>query len=169
MTLSLHSIALFASLAFSAFPALAKVPAPRPIEGLPEEFAAIASFYQSALTVTGGTTPTEVLDATLADGFQSLNIEGAEDATALAGQLEHFWKLIPDMRWDIQEVLVDGNRVMVRSIASGSPKGDFFGMTLDCSKAFRIDTIDIHTIEDGRITQVYHLEGWATALGQLND
>jgi hypothetical protein len=28
-------------------------------------------------------------------------------------------------------------------------------------------TIDIHSIENGKITQVYHLEDWATAIQQL--
>ena len=146
----------------------ADVPAPQPVEGLPAEYSAIASFYQNALTVTEGITPTEVIDATLANGFQSINIEGAEDEAALAGQLEFFWQLIPDLRWDIQEVIVSGDRVVVRSIASGSPKGEFFGMTLDGSKSFKIDTIDIHTMKDGKIAEVHHVEGWATALQQLS-
>lgn len=146
----------------------AGVPAPKPVEGLPAEYSAIASFYQHALTVTEGTTPTEVIDAAVADGFRSINIEGTEDEAALAGQLEYFWTLIPDLRWDIQEVIVSEDRVVVRSIASGSPKGEFFGMTLDGSKSFRIDTIDIHTMRDGKIAEVHHVEGWATALQQLS-
>ena len=149
-------------------PAGAEVPTPRPVEGLPAEFSAIASFYQNALTVTEGTTPTEVVDFAVADGFRSINIEGAEDEAALAGQLEFFWKLIPDLRWDIQEVIVAGDRVVVRSIASGSPDGEFFGLTLDGSRSFRIDTIDIHTMKDGKIAEVHHVEGWATALQQLS-
>jgi len=157
-----------AALSLSALSAHADVTVPEPVEGLPAEYSAIASFYQNALTVTEGTTPTEVIDAAVADGFQSINIEGAEDEAALAGQLEYFWQLIPDLRWDIQEVIVSGDRVVVRSIASGSPKGEFFGMTLDGSKSFRIDTMDIHTMKDGKITKVHHVEGWATALQQLS-
>jgi len=56
---------------------------------------------------------------------------------------------------------------VVRSIASGNPVGAFMGLTLDGSKAFRIDTIDIPTVENGRITEVFHLEDWATAISQL--
>lgn len=148
--------------------AFAEVPPPQSVAGLPAEYSAVASFYQNALTVTAGTTPTEVIDAVVADGFQSINIEGTEDEAALAGQLEFFWKLIPDLRWDIQEVIVSGDRVVVRSIASGSPNGEFFGMSLDGSKSFRIDTIDIHTMKDGKIAEVHHVEGWATALQQLS-
>ena len=158
---------LLASATLLAVPALAEIPVPQPVEGLPTELNAIASFYQNALTVTEGTTPTEVIDAVVADGFQSINIEGAEDEGALAGQLEHFWMLVPDLRWDIQEVIVSGDRVVVRSIASGSPKGNFFGLDLDGSKSFKIDTIDIHTLRDGKIETVHHVEGWATAMQQL--
>ena len=157
------ALTLFGSVATHA-----EVPTPQSVAGLPAEYSAVASFYQNALTVTAGTTPTEVIDAVVADGFQSINIEGAEDEAALAGQLEFFWKLIPDLRWDIQEVIVSGDRVVVRSIASGSPNGEFFGMSLDGSKSFRIDTIDIHTMKDGKIAEVHHVEGWATALQQLS-
>jgi hypothetical protein len=42
------------------------------------------------------------------------------------------------------------------------------GMTLDGSKSFRIDTIDIHQIENGQIVRVHHLEDWSTAKAQLS-
>jgi predicted ester cyclase len=58
--------------------------------------------------------------------------------------------------------------VVVRSIASGSPKGAFMGLQLDGSKSFRIDTIDIHEVEGGQIVRVHHLEDWATAIKQLS-
>ena len=145
----------------------AEVPSPTPVPGLPAEFSAVASFYQSALTVNAKTTASEVLATVLSDSFQSVNIEGIEDRAALTAQIEHFWTLVPNLRWDIQEVIVAGDQVVVRSIASGSPKGNFFGLELDGSKSFRIDTIDIHTLRDGKIETVHHVEGWATAMQQL--
>lgn len=39
--------------------------------------------------------------------------------------------------------------------------GDFMGLTLDGSKSFKIDTFDIHTVENGQIKEIYHLEDWA--------
>ena len=87
---------------------------------------------------------------------------------ALIGQVQFFWKLVPDLKWEIQEMLVEGNTVIVRSLATGSPRGDFMGLTgLDGSKSFRVTTIDIHTVEDGRIKVVNHLEDWGTAINQL--
>lgn len=127
----------------------------------------VLPFYTHALTVNATTTSTAVLERILADGFQSLNGQETKSKATLVGQVAFFWKLIPDLRWEPQDVLVDGNKVVVRSIASGSPKGAFMGLELDGSKSFRIDTIDIHEVEGGQIVRVHHLEDWATAIKQL--
>jgi len=81
-------------------------------------------------------------------------------------QVGGFGKLIPDLKWDIKDVLVDGNRIIVRSEASGTPVGPFFGMA-PTGKSFRIMTIDIHTIKDGKAITAHHVEDWAGALRQL--
>jgi predicted ester cyclase len=57
--------------------------------------------------------------------------------------------------------------VIVRSIFSGSPKGEFMGLTLDGTKSFSTISIDIHTVENGQIKAVYHVEEWSTAIAQL--
>ena len=43
---------------------------------------------------------------------------------AIAGRL----KAIPDLKWEIKEVLVSGNRVTVRGEATGTPAGEFLGV-----------------------------------------
>src|SRR6266850_1609873 len=78
----------------------------------------------------------------------------------------NFAKSIPDMKFEIKEVLVAGNRVIVRGEVSGTPAGDLFGVP-HTGKSFRIMAIDIQTISNGKITQTYHLENWLSALGQL--
>ncbi len=77
-----------------------------------------------------------------------------------------FAKSIPDMKFDIKEVLVAGDRVVVRGEVTGTPAGDLFGVP-HSGKSFRIMAIDIQTIKDGRIARTYHLENWLSALGQL--
>ncbi len=77
-----------------------------------------------------------------------------------------FAKSIPDMKFDIKEVLVAGDRVIVRGEVTGTPAGDLFGVSLT-GKSFRIMAIDIQTIRDGKISRTYHLENWLSALGQL--
>ncbi|MBL8720641.1 MAG: ester cyclase [Myxococcales bacterium] len=129
--------------------------------------AIVAPFYREALTVNPRTTSTAVLERILADDFQSINGQETKAKAALVKQVEFFWKLIPDLRWEPQDMVNEGNKVVVRSVASGSPKGAFMGLELDGSKSFRIDTIDIHEIENGKIVRVHHLEDWATAIRQL--
>lgn len=83
-------------------------------------------------------------------------------ATAMAG----FGKAIPDLRWDIREVLVAGNKIVVRGEASGTPAGEFFGVP-HTGRGFTVMSIDIHTVEAGRIVRSHHVEDWAGALRQL--
>ena len=132
-----------------------------------EVLAIVTPFYTQALTVNADTTPAEVLDRILATGFQSVNSQEVKDKTTLMKQVGFFWMLIPDLKWEPQDFVIDGNKVVVRSVASGSPKGKFMGMELDGGKSFKIDTIDIHEIENGQIVRVHHLEDWATGLRQL--
>lgn len=82
-------------------------------------------------------------------------------------QVGGFGKLIPDLKWDIKDVMVDGNRIIVRSEASGTPVGPFFGVP-PSGKSFKIMTIDIHTIKDGKAITAHHVEDWASALRQLS-
>ena len=64
-------------------------------------------------------------------------------------------------------MITDGNKIVVRSIASGTPNGHFMGLLTDGTKSFKIMTIDIHQIVDGKLTTVHHLEDWGTAMKQL--
>lgn len=133
-----------------------------------EVHAIVAPFYTHALTVNTQTSSTEVLNRILADNFQSLNGQETKTKAVLVKQVEFFWKLIPNLKWEPQDFVVSGNKVVVRSVASGSPVGNFMGLQLDGSKSFRIDTIDIHEVEGGQVVRVYHLEDWATAIQQLS-
>ncbi len=131
--------------------------------------ALVARFYAEALTVNDTTDPASALGELLADDFRSINAKETKDKAALTGQVQFFWKLIPDLKWTPQEILQDGDRVIVRSLFSGSPKGEFMGLTLDGTRRFETMSIDIHTVNDGRIAMVYHSEEWPTAIVQLKN
>jgi len=77
-----------------------------------------------------------------------------------------FGQSIPDMAFAAKEVFVIGDRVIVRGEVSGTPAADLFGVP-HTGKSFRILTIDIQTIRDGKLVKTYHLENWLAALGQL--
>ncbi|KAF0975187.1 hypothetical protein FDP41_005940 [Naegleria fowleri] len=130
----------------------------------------VRPFYTQCLTVRSNGHVQQVqplMQQLLADSFQSINAAETKGKSQLMGQIQFFWKLIPNLKWEIQEMLQDGNKVIVRSFASGNPKGNFMGIECDGSKSFRIMSIDIHTVENGQIVQVHHLEEWTTALKQL--
>lgn len=84
------------------------------------------------------------------------------------GQVSGFFaKLMPDLNWEVQEMIQEGNKVVVRSRATGTPNGPLFGVDGQ-GKSFDILTIDIHTLENDKIINTYHVEDWAGALQQLS-
>jgi predicted ester cyclase len=85
-----------------------------------------------------------------------------EVIAAIAGRL----KSVPDLKWQIKDILVSGNQVTVRGEATGTPSGEFFGAP-HAGKTFKIMSIDVHTIEGGKMVRSYHIENWIGAVRQL--
>ena len=77
-----------------------------------------------------------------------------------------FANLIPDMKFEIREVLVAGDRVIVRGEVTGTPAGELFGVPYT-GKSFRMMAIDIQTIKDGKISKTFHMENWLSAWGNF--
>ena len=73
---------------------------------------------------------------------------------------------IPDLKWEIKELIVAGNEVIVRGEASGIPVAPLFDVQ-PTGKGFKIMSADIHTIEGGKIVRSYHIEDWAGAMRQV--
>ena len=76
-------------------------------------------------------------------------------------------KSVPDLKWIIKEVLVSGNQVTVRGEATGTPAGEFMGAP-HTGKSFKLMSIDVHTLEDGKMVHSYHIEDWLGAVRQLS-
>jgi len=105
--------------------------------------------------------------ATTADWESVGNYSGKnKNKQAFSGQVGGFGKLMPDLKWAVQDMHQDGNTVVVRSRATGTPKGPLFGVNGE-GQSFDILTIDIHELEGGKIARSYHVEDWAGALQQL--
>lgn len=73
---------------------------------------------------------------------------------------------VPDFRFEIREVLVSGNRIIVRSEATGVPTDTFTGVDAQ-GRSFRIMTLDVHEIDGDKVVRTYHVEDWGRALRQL--
>ncbi len=128
----------------------------------------VKPFYTELLTANSLERVAEVIDTLIADNFQHINTAETHDKAQFKEHIPGVLKLIPDMKTEIQEMLVaDGNRVIVRSIVTGKPRGNFFGVETDGTKQFSVMAIDVHTIENNQITKIYHLEEWTTAFRQL--
>jgi predicted ester cyclase len=80
--------------------------------------------------------------------------------------VSNFANTIPDMKFEIKEVLVADDRVIVRGEVTGTPSGELFGVP-HAGRSFRIMAVDIQTIRDGKIAKTYHMENWLSAIGQL--
>lgn len=108
----------------------------------------VRPFYTQCLTVNPETHVAEKMGQILADNFQSKGSTKAKSKAQLIGQIQFFWQLVPELKWEIQEMIAEGNQVVVRSLASGTPNGNFMGVPTDGTKSFKTMTIDIHTVEN---------------------
>jgi predicted ester cyclase len=108
-------------------------------------------------------------DASLAPQWRSYSSETVfKTRDEVLATFAGFGKLVPDLSWEMKEVLVAGDRIVVRGEARGTPAGaNFFGATPTPGKAFNIMSIDVHTVRDGKVVATYHVEDWATSLRQV--
>ena len=128
----------------------------------------VEAFYTQLLSAPNAPDIADrVADVVVEDWVSIPTPRGGPDAEGLVKSLQGFGAAIPDLNWEIQEILQDGNRYIVRSIATGTPAKPFLGIEPK-GKRFEIMTIDIHTVEDGNIVRSYHVEEWAKAMQQLS-
>ena len=73
---------------------------------------------------------------------------------------------VPDLAWEIADLRVVDDQVIVRGEATGTPVADFFGAA-PTGKSFRTMAIDLFTVRDGKLAKAYHIENWTTALQQI--
>ena len=132
-----------------------------------DDRAVVEAFYTQLLSAPNAPDIEQRVAKVLVDKWVSIPTpRGGKDASGFIKSLKGFGAVIPDLKWEIQEVLQDGNRYIVRSIATGTPVKPFFGVE-PTGKSFKIMTIDIHTVENGRIATSYHVEEWAKAIKQI--
>ena len=78
-------------------------------------------------------------------------------------------QVVPDLSWEPNEIIaLDDGRFVVRGLATGTPVGPFFGVEPPTGRRFEIMSIDILTLDAGKVVHVYHREDWTSAVAQLN-
>ena len=131
-----------------------------------EAKALVAPFYD-ALTEPSSKDVRGLIESVAVADWRSFSGETvSKGRDELIQQVVGFGKALPDLRWEIKEVFADGDRIVVRSEASGTPAGDFMGVPHG-GRRFSVMTIDTHTVAEGRLVRAHHVEDWASALRQL--
>lgn len=167
---ALHPAKRLARLAAPIAAALAcALPAPASAQSLTEAQARaiIAPFYDALNAAPGRDAAALVLASTQPEWVSCGGNDACNPREKVAPVIAGFSKAIPDLKWDIKEVLVAGDRIVVRGEATGTPAGPFMGVAHG-GKSFRIMSIDVHTVRDGKLARAYHLEDWMGAARQLS-
>ena len=127
----------------------------------------VKAFYSDLLSNPRGDDLGERVRRVVIEDWVSIPTpRGGKGAEGFVKSLQGFGQKLPDLKWEPQEILQDGNRYIVRSIATGTPAKPFFGVEPN-GRGFEIMSIDIHTVENGKIVRSYHIEEWHKALRQL--
>ena len=126
----------------------------------------IAPFYD-ALSTPATKDVRALVEGLASPDWRSFSGEGVSKGRGeFIQQVTGFGRLIPDLAWEIKDVIAEGDKIVVRSEASGTPAADFMGVP-HTGKRFAVMTIDIHTVADGKLIRAHHVEDWASALRQL--
>jgi steroid delta-isomerase-like uncharacterized protein len=75
---------------------------------------------------------------------------------------------MPDLRHEVQEVVVDGDVEMARVVVTGTMKSDFAGVA-GSGRSFRIDQAVITHLRDGKVAEAWEIADVAALREQVND
>ena len=88
-------------------------------------------------------------------------------AQALAGLLRVFIGALPDLQADEQDVIANGDLVMLRLVVTATQQGDLLGIPATRRKV-RWDAIDVYRInDDGKISEEWAADDMAAFASQL--
>ena len=129
--------------------------------------ASVAPFYKALNAEFANDSAELIRQATAPDWVSCRTNEICNSRDEVIAGIAARLKSIPDLKWQIKDVQVSGNQVTVRGEATGTPAGEFFGAPRT-GKSFKIMSIDVHTIEGGKMVRSYHIEDWIGAVRQLS-
>jgi predicted ester cyclase len=127
----------------------------------------VAPFYDALNTAPGNDVPDLVVKVTSPDWLSCSGNDTCRPRDKVIGAIVGLHDAIPDLKWEIKELRVAGNQVIVRGEATGTPGGEFLGVPYG-GKSFKVMSIDVHTIEGDKLVRSYHVEDWMGATRQLS-
>jgi predicted ester cyclase len=128
--------------------------------------ASVAPFYKALNAEFAGQSPDLIKQATAPDWVSCRSNEICNTRDEVIAGIGQRLKSIPDLKWEIKDKQVSGNQVTVRGEATGTPTGEFMGAP-HSGKSFKVMSIDVHTLEGGKMARSYHIEDWIGAVRQL--
>ena len=75
---------------------------------------------------------------------------------------------MPDLRHDVQEVIVDGDVEMARVVVTGTLTGTFGGIE-GTGRSFRIDQAVVTHLRDGKVAEAWEIADIAALVAQVRD
>ena len=85
---------------------------------------------------------------------------------ALAEVFQQIGTSVPDLAWGVTDIMVSGDRVIVRGDATGTPVGELFGAR-PTGRSFKTMAIDVFTVRGDKLASGYHVENWIGAIQQI--
>lgn len=82
------------------------------------------------------------------------------------GTITWIRSVFPDIEFIVEDVIVQGDKVVVRSVGTGTQKGEFLGLK-PTGKRITFRALDVHRFENGRIIESWHSEDIYGMLAQL--
>ena len=129
--------------------------------------AGVAPFYKALNAEFANDSPELIRQATAPQWVSCRGNDICNTRDEVIAGIGQRLKSVPDLKWEIKEILVSGNQVTVRGEATGTPAGEFMGAP-HSGKSFKLMSIDVHTLEDGKMVRSYHIEDWLGAVRQLS-
>lgn len=128
----------------------------------------VRAFYSDVLSAPAETTNERYYELFSPAVVSIPTPPGGPGAQGMLNTIAFLGQAVPDLSWEPQEIVaLDDGRFVVRGLATGTPVAPFFGVEPPTGRRFEIMSIDILTLEAGKVTHIYHLENWTSAIAQL--
>jgi predicted ester cyclase len=129
--------------------------------------ASLIPFYQALNAAHAKDAPELIRESTTPGWLTCRGNELCNSREEVMAAIGQRLRAIPDLKWEIKEVLISGNHVIVRGEASGTPAGELMGTPTN-GKSFKLMSLDLHTFDGGKIAHTYHVEDWQGAFRQMS-
>jgi len=108
-----------------------------------------------------------VLDEALAGDWEAIPaLRSGPGPAGWAAIVAHLREVFTDLTVTIEEIVVSGDMVAVRSVASGVHTGELLGVP-GTGRRIEFRASDFHRLVQGRIVQTWHLEDYFGVAAQL--